>query len=796
MSSEMKRNGGLGHRVMLSALIATTTLLAGWGGPVQSHVAPVSQLGTALVALTASGIETPPVLPKAWQGLSGSVVAGADVGYLPGESSVTPGGEYTYQIPLQVPDGRAGMAPTLSLTYSSGNVGNGLLGVGWSLSGLSSITRCRKTLASDGVVSGISMRAGDAYCLDGQKLIALKGQAKDVVEYRTEHDSYARIVSQSSSDAMGPSLFTVERKDGRILEYDFVSAKRQSGMPSGYVPTDNEQTDVHYVWLLARERDRAGNQIEYHYSITNLGSPVGLEILPSEIVYTSMATGPIGPQITLAAQRSVRFSYDTRPDTRFAWNAGVRTNLSKRLKTIAMYAPSPSSKALVWQYNLQYEPLPSSYSGRSLLTSVERCGSTTDPAAVNHGCLWKKVFDWYPADPTPQFKAQDLGVIPFNVPAGNAVFNASSAHYPYLMALDADGDGVDDLLYQAGKSKPGDPQVLMLFTAVHNSAGTVFPLLGVHTLDPGVFGKTFVQDYLQGDEANMLAQMGSYGFPPPKTALEEVSLQHVRPVVVHSDGTTELWVSPIVTKVDAGYQTICQSQLWYFNGTQFTQDTTFPLPNPGQCGPLSQQRDVFFDFDGDGRLDLATLKDPDGPTVWALNADAEETLDGTNLHYKQWPFSFFGTDGMPSGNTSGSPQLFGSQGGTWRFYHNEGDGQGLETILLQTGTSGQFTAGSADSCALGQDTFSWDYDPADQTSVDYFYNANGRYHGPVTTTARAIPHFANYSPGVVLDRQGDGRGLLAIGKDQLWGLSDYETVQGVVKGTCTAISWLPTKHRW
>src|SRR5689334_3236903 len=74
--------------------------------------------------------------PLAWPGVH-TVPGGFDP-RLPGRGGVGADGQFQYELPIDVPPGRDGMAPSLALHYSSG-AGNGALGVGWSLSGLSSI---------------------------------------------------------------------------------------------------------------------------------------------------------------------------------------------------------------------------------------------------------------------------------------------------------------------------------------------------------------------------------------------------------------------------------------------------------------------------------------------------------------------------------------------------------------------------------------------------------------------------------------------------------------------------------
>lgn len=61
------------------------------------------------------------------------------VGSMAGEAGVA-NGAAMYHIPIVVPPGTNGVVPNLSINYNS-MAGNGMLGRGWSLSGLSSISR-------------------------------------------------------------------------------------------------------------------------------------------------------------------------------------------------------------------------------------------------------------------------------------------------------------------------------------------------------------------------------------------------------------------------------------------------------------------------------------------------------------------------------------------------------------------------------------------------------------------------------------------------------------------------------
>ena len=84
--------------------------------------------------------------------------------------SVSNTGRPNYEYPVAVPPGVGGMQPSLSLKYVGGGV-NGPVGHGWSVQGMSMVTRCPSTRYTDGSAKGVSFTPSDKLCLDGQRLI-------------------------------------------------------------------------------------------------------------------------------------------------------------------------------------------------------------------------------------------------------------------------------------------------------------------------------------------------------------------------------------------------------------------------------------------------------------------------------------------------------------------------------------------------------------------------------------------------------------------------------------------------
>jgi hypothetical protein len=180
-----------------------------WGGrPGQLHIRGAAALWLA-TCLSLAG---------ATQGDAGTMA-------LPGQFAVNQTGAATYAIPLALPPGTAGVVPPLSLEYSSQGT-NGLLGVGWTLGGLPAIGRCPRTTAQDAAIGGVNFDANDRFCMDGQRLSGLGGSyGADGTEYRTEVDSYSKIISHGTAGT-GPAWFEVHTKSGQVLEFGNSASSR------------------------------------------------------------------------------------------------------------------------------------------------------------------------------------------------------------------------------------------------------------------------------------------------------------------------------------------------------------------------------------------------------------------------------------------------------------------------------------------------------------------------------------------------------------------------------------------
>ena len=235
------------------------------------------------------------------------------VGSLPGDVVVTNKGNATYSMPISLPEGVAGMKPELSIEYDSTG-GNGLLGMGFSLGGLSAISRTATTLEQDNMTDGIDFDDNDRFVLDGQRLVCVSGTyGAPGSEYRTEIDSFVRVIAHGTATS-GPDYFTVETKSGLTKTYGTSTATSLVYDLSGN-PSDGAKIS----WLLEKIEDSNGNEINYTY----VQSTTTKQKYLSEIVYG-----------TAEHQLKVTFEREVRDDKISSFMSGVDFSSDERLKTI------------------------------------------------------------------------------------------------------------------------------------------------------------------------------------------------------------------------------------------------------------------------------------------------------------------------------------------------------------------------------------------------------------------------------------------------------------------------------
>lgn len=245
-----------------------------------------------------------------------------------GELAVGADGAANYSIGLITPPGI--IKPSLSINYSS-QAGNGTLGVGWSVGGLSQIIRCPRTKEIDGVEDGIvGLVASDRLCLDGQRLILKKGSVYGAsgAEYSTQIESFTKIVGYGEFGSAS-SWFKVWRKNGEILELGNTADSRASVTPIGLAA-------IPYTWSVNKVSDRYSN----YYTVSYLQDS-GVNY-PKTIKFSGNETNGSLPA------REVMLNWGqttTRPDPISLYiGGGGRASIRYRLESINNNANNASYK--------------------------------------------------------------------------------------------------------------------------------------------------------------------------------------------------------------------------------------------------------------------------------------------------------------------------------------------------------------------------------------------------------------------------------------------------------------------
>lgn len=282
-----------------------------------------------------------------------------EVGQIVINSGTSPAGARTYEVPIDVYPGMKDFHPSLSLAYNS-QQGSSVMGVGWTLSGIPTISRTGKTVYYDGTTQGAVMDNTDSFVLDGMRLIKT-GTTSDCILYESEQGN---IKAKGYTSSTYMKYFEVFYPDGNKGIF-------------GY--TSNQMNNLYYP--LTSLTDLKGNKITYnytssyeHYTITG-------------ITYNGA---------------SVEFKYkSSRPDPVLYFIGGLRVYETQLLESITCRLGTSE----LGTYKLEY----STQNDRSLLTKISysASGKSYNPLKFYYGngtiysefsSSTTQLYEWYTAD--------------------------------------------------------------------------------------------------------------------------------------------------------------------------------------------------------------------------------------------------------------------------------------------------------------------------------------------------------------------------------------------------------------
>ncbi len=248
------------------------------------------------------------------------------VGSLQGAAEVSGSGGSSYSFPVIAPPGTNGVSPAVTVFYSSQG-GNGIAGMGWSIGGLSFISRTSRNMYFDGEANPVEMDARDRFTLDGSRLILKTGTyGSDGATYGKETEDFATITSKGTQ-GNGPEWFEVTTKEGVIMHYGSSPDARLSG-----------QYATVLTWALKKIIYPDGNYILFQYK-TN----AYFHLIPEEIQYTGNDAAGLTPY------NKIRFEYKLRTaDPNTVFEKGTRIDSKYLLDKIITYAENQT--ALTYQF--------------------------------------------------------------------------------------------------------------------------------------------------------------------------------------------------------------------------------------------------------------------------------------------------------------------------------------------------------------------------------------------------------------------------------------------------------------
>jgi RHS repeat-associated protein len=346
-------------------------------------------------------------------------------------------GSFGYSIPIACAPARNGSEPALTLAYSSGDA-DGWCGMGWQLQ-IGDIERNTVDGFPIQYSTGSPQTPLTAYDNSKGFLLHLFGKELKLLPTATTNEFDAEVDTDFLHCVLDNTnnRWLVYDKSGNIYYFGQVAASRESNPKTGWSGSSGT-----FYWALDQVVTATGDNTTVAY--TNYNDPVTSQpertLYPTQITYNGHISNN-GYSATYTGTSTITFASGLRPDERFSYRYGFRTEQNRRLTNIVCSVGSQN----VWQYSLGYTA--SSATGRSLLSTlttygfdannnatalpVQTFGYQANPNAVSFG----PVIAWTNMVPT--------------VPGGG-----SGSSDPYVTTLSSSGNSVADLVDMDGDGLP------------------------------------------------------------------------------------------------------------------------------------------------------------------------------------------------------------------------------------------------------------------------------------------------------------------------------------------------------
>ncbi len=489
-----------------------------------------------------------------------------------------------YVYPIDIPPGRSGLQPIISLNYNSHltNQRSSIVGTAW-------------TLNENYIFRDVDYSFSDTS--DDKFKLILNGQAYDLVydssdgKYHTQVESYLYIKNMSGGNNTNNIYWIVKTTDGTTYRLGYNNNSELTSNLYGYTTK----------WSLDLITDTDDNNIYYSYKEDPYSNDSGA-VYPYRIEYNN------------DKKRVIEFVLESsdRPDKLLVYEQGNKIRESRRIREIQIKADGD----LVRKYILNYTILGSD--SKSSLISITQYGNN------NVTSLPSVTFDYY--SPIAGWYVDNN----FILPSSEGLFFESNKSDFGVRLLDLNRDGLIDIIKADGSNSSQNQSWINNGSEwVRNDLWNIPDyVIDSNKMDTGIrfidFNGDGFTDIVKGDgdlreswqnSMNGWVENSTWHLPSGAAPVSVPGSldEGVRFEDVNGDGlvdilrAAEFWVE--------------DNKIWINNGSGWVFDSSWKLPSDA----------LFLDFDGndrgvriedvneDGLVDLIKGKESDERATWLNN---------------------------------------------------------------------------------------------------------------------------------------------------------------------------------